>query len=356
VGTVDRHNYFGGGSGNRINNATMLAVPGSGTLSSGMQQVADRPFMLSEWIHVTPNEWGVEGPAVIGAYGIGLQGWDVSFMFQNRDSGTFSERIGRDQWDVTAPQVMGVFPAVARQVLRGDVKEAELLAPTYVHVPSLAEGKLGVVDKVAQQYDVKTFTSEQVPAASLAVVRAAVEFTDEYRDTPTFDPQAYLKDGFYTSATGQLRWKPGQSKLDGYFTMNTDATKAVVGFAQGEICDFGTVAIRPECRYGAIYVTAKHLDGTLADCDKILIVAIARARNTGMKIFAENRIIDKGESPIVMEPVKARILVRREGTPVVHVLDHSGHKTGRTLPVSQGVFQIDGARDKTCYYLLSYGD
>ena len=73
----------------------MLARAGSGSLSSGLQQVDDRPFMLSEWIHVFPNEWGVEGPAVLGAYGMGLQGWDVSFMFQNRDSGTFSEKIGR---------------------------------------------------------------------------------------------------------------------------------------------------------------------------------------------------------------------------------------------------------------------
>jgi len=59
VGTIDRHNYFGGGSRSRINNATMLAQPGCGTLSAGMQQVADRPFMLSEWIHVAPNEWRV---------------------------------------------------------------------------------------------------------------------------------------------------------------------------------------------------------------------------------------------------------------------------------------------------------
>lgn len=84
VGLIDRHNYFGGGSRNQINNATMLAVPGSAMLSAGMQQVADRPFSLSEWIHVLPNEWGVEGPAIIGAYGMGLNGWDVSFMLQPR--------------------------------------------------------------------------------------------------------------------------------------------------------------------------------------------------------------------------------------------------------------------------------
>ena len=72
----------------------MLHSAGSGTLSVGLQQCSDRPFMLSEWIHVFPNEWGVEGPALLGAYGCGLQGWDVSYLFQNRDSGGFSDRIG----------------------------------------------------------------------------------------------------------------------------------------------------------------------------------------------------------------------------------------------------------------------
>jgi hypothetical protein len=44
AGTIDRHNYFGGDCAND----SMLARAGSGIFSSGMQQVADRPFMLSE--------------------------------------------------------------------------------------------------------------------------------------------------------------------------------------------------------------------------------------------------------------------------------------------------------------------
>ncbi len=193
VGTVDRHNYFGGGNGSTINNATMLRVPGSGTLSTGLQQALAHPFMLSEWIHVYPNEWGVEDPAIVGAYGDGLNGWDVTFMFQNGDSGGFSNRIGRDQWDVTAPQVMGVFPAVSRQVLRGDVAESKVLAPIYVHVPSLFEGKLGSTDETKQDYDVKTFESDTVPSAALAVARCGVEFTDTYRPTPKFDLTPYVE-------------------------------------------------------------------------------------------------------------------------------------------------------------------
>jgi len=356
VGTIDRHNYFGGGSGTTINNATMLRVPGSGMLSSGMQQVADRPFMLSEWIHVSPNEWGVEGPAIIGAYGLGLQGWDVSYIFQNGDDGTFSDQVGRDQWDVTAPQVMGVFPAVARQVLRGDVAESDLLAPLYVHVPSLFEGRLGTTDKTKQDYDVKSFESDVVPSRALAVARCVVEFVDKYRPTPKFDMTPYVNDGEYVSATGQLRWREGQSKLDGSFTIDTPATKAVVGFAEGKTVRLGQVTITPQSRYGAIYVTAQGQDEDIASADGLLVVAIARARNTGMKVFQDSRIIERGKPPVVMEPVKATIRIDRPGQATVHVLDHDGARTGRTLPVQNGQFTIDGTRDKTPYYLVTYGE
>jgi hypothetical protein len=355
VGTIDRHNYFGGGSGSTINNVTMLRVPGSGMLSAGMQQVDNRPFMLSEWIHVYPNEWGVEGPAIIGAYGLGLQGWDVSYLFQNRDDGTFSDRLGRARWDVTAPQVMGVFPAVARQVLRGDVAEADTVAPRYVHVPSLFEGELGFEDTVEQEYDVKTFDSDKVPARALAAARCVVDFVDSPRPTPDFDLAQHEDDGVYVSANGQLRWRAGEAKLDGHFAMDTPGTKAVVGFAEGHTERCGEVTITPRSRFGAVYVTAREPDGEVASADALLVVAIARARNTGMKVFEDSRIIDKGEAPVVMEPVKATIAIDRPGRATVHVLDHDGVRTGRTLPVEDGRFTIDGARDRTPYYLVTYG-
>ena len=354
VGLVDRHNYFGGGSGGKINNVSMLRIPGSGMLGAGMQQVADRPFMLSEWIHVAPNEWGVEGPAIIGAYGMGLQGWDVSYMFQNRDDGGFRDEIGRDQWEVSTPQVLGVFPAVARQVLRGDVRESDVLATRYVHLPSLHEGKLGFEDQVTQQHDVKTFDGDKVPARTLAVARSVVEFTPEYRDTPEFDVARYRRAGAWVSSTEQLRWQEGASKLDGFFTIDTEATKAVVGFAAGQECELGSVTIAPKCRFGAIYVTALEKDKTIASSNNLLVVGIARARNSGMKVFGDCRLLDRGEPPVLMEPVKAAITIKKPGTPRVRLLDHDGHPTGKLLPTAGGSFTIDGAEEKTPYYLVTF--
>ncbi len=79
VGTVDRHNYFGWLFG------SMLSKPGSGYLSSGLQQVLDRPFALSEWISQYPCCYSAEGPVLVAAYGLGLQGWDASYGILSLD-------------------------------------------------------------------------------------------------------------------------------------------------------------------------------------------------------------------------------------------------------------------------------
>jgi hypothetical protein len=287
---------------------------------------------------------------------MGLQGWDVSYIFQNRDRGCFMDALwpsGRDVWRPMAPQVFGVFPAVSRQVLRGDVVESDVLAPRYVNIDALQEGKLGFEDVVTQQHDVKTFDSDKVPAQTLAVARCVVEFTDEYRETPEFPLEDYRRDGALVSSTGQLVWHPGESKTDGFFTMDTPGTQAVVGFAEGESCELSDIAIAPESHFGAVYVTAREKDGTLADADSLLLVAIARARNTGSKIHGGRVILDRGEAPVVMEPVRATLKLKRPGA-TVRILDHDGARTERTIPVENGTIRLDTGRDRTCYYLIEY--
>jgi len=346
VGMIDRHNYF---SGER----SMLDTPGGGMLSAGMQQVADRPFMLSEWIHVFPSEWGVEGPAIIGAYGMGLNGWDVSYMFQNRDEGRFSARLGAERWDVMAPQVLGVFPAVARQVLRGDVREASVTAARYVHVPSLHRGRLSFGEQTEQEHDVKVFDSATVPARALAVVRSVVEFTDEYRATPAFDITPYQSNGVLVSSTGQLQWHTGTGAFSGYFTMDTPGTKALVGFAEGVSVSLGEVTITSSSRFSAVYVTAAEKGRTLADSTNILVVALARARNAEMPRGArEGGGRGAGRGPVRMEPVHALVALRGRAVQRVVKLNHNGAETGEHLESADGVFAINGARDKTPYYLV----
>jgi hypothetical protein len=116
------------------------------------------------------------------------------------------------------------------------------------------------------------------------------------------------------------------------------------------------VTITPRSRFGAIYVTARDAGEDLDKAKNVLVVAVARARNTGMKVVLDSRILAKGQAPVVMEPVRARIHIPRADKATVHVLDHDGCRTGRTLAVRDGVLEIDGARDKTPYYLVTYGE
>lgn len=354
VGPIDRHNYFGGGRGPRFNDATMLRVPGSGMLSVGMQQVVDRAFILSEWVHVFPSPWGVEGPALIGAYGLGLQDWDASFLFQNRDEGTFAGELGKSQWEVMTPQILGVFPAVARMVRRGDVEPSPRLAPRYVHVPSLAQGRIGFEDRVTQSHDVKTFDSDKVPAAALAVARCVIQFTGHDQPTPHFDLTPYRHDGQLVSTTRQLRWTAGQTRHSGFVTIDTPGTNAVVGFAEGRRCELSAATIMPQCPFAAIFLTARDPDGDLATSRDVLLVAMARARNTGMKVFG-NRLLRRGGPPIRLEPVRATVRLARSEPATLYLLDHDGRLTSRLRPLADGTFHIDGTRDRTPYYLIRFG-
>ncbi len=210
--------------------ASMLTHPGSGYLGTGMQQVINRPFGLSEWIHVYPTSTAAEGPAITAVYGMGLQGWDASYEFQSQaEPQAFANTAGGfpwGVWDADVPTSLGQFPALARMIYRGDVKEGKVISVRRVSPTDLAEGRFSFSDKVVQHGDVKTFGGS-VPPAALAAGRVVVEFTDKSEPSTLPDMSRYRQGSVIKSATGQLDW---DTSGQGFFTVNTAGTKAVVGF------------------------------------------------------------------------------------------------------------------------------
>jgi hypothetical protein len=73
-----------------------------------------------------------------------------------------------------------------------------------------------------------------------------------------------------------------------------------------------------------------------------------------MKVLDDTRILQKGTSPILLEPVRAEIRLPRAAEATVHVLDHDGQRTGRTIELTGETLQLDTARDRTPYYLVTY--
>jgi hypothetical protein len=353
VGIVDRHNYFGGSTGHTlvpgpVNNASMLSHPGSGLLGTGLQQVAGRPFALSEWICTMPNEWVAEGPPIIAAYGLGLQGWDASFEFASK--GRFGDTIHNPHvYNIDTPTQIGLYPALVRMIYRGDVQQGEVVSVRKVHVPSLLDGTLGFSEKVEQDGDRKDFAGD-LPREVLAVGRALVEFTEQAEKTDKPDLSQYVREGVVESTTKQLHWYPGQR---GRFTIDTPGTKAVVGFASGIDHELGDWRIRVETDFAAVFVTAMEPGATLTDCRTALVTGVGRARNTGM-VFSDDmsEVVDVGEAPILAESIRARIGVSGRRIARVSALDCDGRATQKELPVDGDEFTIDGAAYRTIYYAV----
>lgn len=351
VGYVDRHNYFGGGLTD-----TMLKNPGGGMLSVGLQQVANRPFGVSEWIHVYPSLYSAEGPALMAAYGMGLQGWDGSFEFQS-DSGikSFSGIVGNFPWGVwnaDVPTQIGQYPILARMIARGDVPQGETIAVRRVSPENLATGQFDFSDKVMQQGDITPFGGS-VPEGALAAGRAVVEFVKETAPSTFPDLSQYRQGDTIKANNGALLW----DAKAGYFTINTAGTKGVVGFAQDKELELGDFRAKLAVPYASLLVTAAEKNKDLANCKTALISAMARNANSGSTHFVPGqRILENGQGPILMEPVKAILSFPKRRITAVNLLDADGKRSGRALKVEKGEFMIDQAQDKTLYYEVVFGD
>lgn len=345
VGWIDRHNYFGGKLAD-----TMLTRPGSGYLGSGLQQVADRPFGISEWIHVYPSLYSAEGPAIFAAYGMGLQGWSASYEFQSSSRSTWSDIVGKFPWGVwnaDVPTQIGQYPVLARMIMRGDVKQGRVISSRKLSLQELRQGRFGFSDTIEQHGDIKSFGGT-VPPEALAAGRVVVEFTAQPEPSTLPDMKQFEKDKVITAETGQLHWDYSGK---GFFTVDTPGTKAVVGFVEGKEQRLDGVTMTLQCPYASLFLTAAGKTETLANARTALLSAVARNCNTGFKVLElDGRVLDNGKGPILLEPVKATITIPERSIAAVYVLDHDGRRTGKTLAAAGGTFTIDGARDRAIYY------
>lgn len=358
VGPIDRHNYFGGGTGHALkpgtfSNSAMISTPGSGLLSTGFQMVSDRPFQISEWMSLIPTEWTAESAPLIAVYGMGLQGWDASYAFaMDHPSFTPTIQSGHGIYNVTSPTQLSLYPALSAMVFRGDVIQGSVIANRNVDMKDLEQGFLPFMEKTSQQYDVKQFKSS-MPMESLAIGRVTLSF-----DRPETHRAGNLDDYWDRQAkkiksnTGQLLW---DYSGNGYCTINTQGTQGVIGFTDGRTIELANMSIRTTNPFAVILITSMEKDAGIADSRHLLITTMARARNTGMQ-YSEDKttLIETGHAPMLLEPVEAFLSLRHYGTPTVYAVDHSGNRTNVTVPASEGNIHLLGKVYKTFYYEVEY--
>jgi len=356
IGIIDRHNYFGGGEGHSLrpgpfSNESMLKLIGSGLFGSGLQQVSNRPFAFSEWMSLIPNEWTAESAPIIAIYGMGLQGWDASYVFAT-DYRQFTPTIqtpGGGIYNATTPTQLALYPALATSVYRNDIQEGKTVVDRRVNIGELLKGDTTFREKVEQDHDRKVLKGD-FPLEAMAIGKVGITFTDGEPAEVVSDLAQYMNGNEVLSNTGQLMWDKS-----GYFTVNTKGTQGLVGFAKGKKIELNDLNLQTSNPFAVILATSLDPDKPIDTSGRILITTIARAKNTGMKYNDDHtELIEVGGAPLLIEPVKVNLELKRKGKFTIHALDHLGRKTGQTIKPKGRNINLDGNKSGAFYYLFEY--
>ena len=329
--------------------------------------------MVSEWCQHYQNPFTIESRVIMAAYCLGLQGWDAATQYPGGEAPAINSKlVMKNQY--FNPQVAALYPFLLRMIHRGDVSEGAAVAIRPAHLPSVQNDALLSFKGVGyEEYgfnlgdavDMIETNIVRIHRRTPAVGKCVVKWTDSYEATQTFPIEDYREtieeDTYYDASNNQLTWREGLSETDGAISINSPGTQGAVGFfKQNEIVDLDNVKIQflnPGVQFAAVLVTAKERNRNLTNADEILVLGVARARNTGMVYDAAGTVTNAGTSPVLMEPVKATVWLKRTGDLSVNKLDHDGFLGGAvSVDAGDKSFAINGSVDKTPYYKVTLAD
>ena len=322
---IDRHKYWDHPAGGIVPTSAIVNAPMTRRMDSdesvivanARQRVADRPFIVTEWNFCWPNDFIAEGPLLAAAYG-SLQSWNGLLEFYFGLPRWTSQMAG--VFDVgDKPHFIAGLPAASLAYRRGDVRAGV--------ERRWRPGATDVYGELGAAIPGEVFLRESV-AAVLPPAGAGEPLV----------VQPAAPGDIVRSATGELSWH-----RDGLVTVDTPRTQGFAGFPQRRQVDLGDVSIALDNRFAEIVVTSLS-DEPIARAKQLLISASARTENRGQVYRAlRMSLVDVGKKPILVEPVSARVVLRRvAGTaPRVYAVDWYGRRTSVALPVDKDAATAD---------------
>ena len=372
AGFIDRHNYFKG-------ERPMLTEPGSALLSAGMQQVGDRPFGLTEWAggHV----WGAECQPVLGLIGLGLNGWDYSAQFASSSSIVLPDNNGQINGNFDELRATGQHPFIARFLYSGALKEGANVGSRRISMEELYAGNVGFEERFSLLggANLKTFEGS-VPNEALGAGRVTIDIVDK-----PVEPKVEMSDldkywdrekKVIHASNGQIVWDYSGR---GFFTVDTPAAAAVIGFGGGRNHELTDVSVQYDNPFANVYLAARRQGQTLGRCrpgrdhdfgphcqprrilEETEMAPLVRGQRDSRARTPEDKRADYLANPrLLVEPVRATVTLKRKAPCRLYALDHDGCKpaTAREIRVestSDGVrFTLDGHQTQTLYYLVDF--
>jgi hypothetical protein len=129
----------------------------------------------------------------------------------------------------------------------------------------------------------------------MAKGKVTLTFTEEDKTDSTSYSDLNPESGILSN-TSQLYWsKDGR----GYFTIDTEGTKGIVGFPGKNTFDLTDITISTSNEFAVIFISSLERDAGISSAKRLLISTVARARNSGMEYDQDKKhLLQVGKSPI----------------------------------------------------------
>lgn len=314
---IDHHGYHDHPAGgwdpmSIYTNKPMVKITG-GSLIDGLvtARVAGRPYTVSEWNNAWPNDYITEGPLLVAAYA-GFNDWDSAMVF-GTDGLAWEPAMSDTFGHASKPHFMAPLMTSAMLFYRGDVAPGPVCAVDARKIkPQVKPGEL--------------FSREEALTMRCMIVTRP----DRKLDAKPFEPKqpSTTQPSVYASSDGQIAWKP-----TGQFVLDTPRAQAVLGFTGGESIKTSDTSVTISNPFGQVIVNSL-TDAPIKTSNRLLITATARAENTGQTFRPFRKGLSSlGTGPIMVEPVKAAVTIRRDVKPTVYVVDWFGRRTAKTQAV-----------------------
>ncbi len=328
-----------------VNNKSMVNERGGVLTGLAMKRVAGKPHAVTEYNHPAPNTFSSEGFLLLAAYGA-LQDWDVIYPYcyahSRSDTAAWDTKKINSFFDIDQhPTKMATMVSVAAMFLRGDVKAAQNTVTA--HLPLETEiDLLRTASAWALVDAAKAGLARETPLMNRVEVALTPGETQKF---------AYPRPRF-ESQTSELVWDITDDKR-GVVTINSRATKGVIGYGGGKKFQLGEIAIEPGATMqdGWSTITVNSIGKAF------LVTATGLAENTGMgwKNAEKNTVgRDWGTAPSLVEGIPAKITFAIPANAKVQAfaLDERGARR-ESIPVEvmngKAVLNI-GPKWKTLWY------
>ncbi len=328
----------------RIRNRMMVRSRRTIFSRLAFQRMPGKPFFVSEWGQPWPNEFRAEMPLAVAAV-TALQGWGGALIYTYDHASNPGVDCLSGPFDtLNDPCLFGLFYHAALLVRRPDAR--------------VADGRLAVEIPEEKIYAKKPANPGRCSAFDVSAERSVVasalggDVPDGWKGVPCKPSILGPKTKAVTSDTGRYHrdWFKGVAWVD------TPRTQAAWGFLGklGEPVRLSDLELRVSTDFASVALSSL-TDEPIARSDRLLLTAVSRAENTGMvyDLFHTRRIAE-GHGPILIEPVRATVVIRTDRRDLrIRGLDPRGRTTVE-VPMEQTDrlrFEI-GPHARTMHYLI----